>query len=111
MRVSLTKWNVDSKLDSVSVDPRLGLFAAEEAARGMTPYVPMLDGPLSQNYTTRAFEIHYTMEYAAYQYHGKGHNFTRDHHPLATYEWDKEYINRHGSELADSLTAYLRTMR
>ena len=63
-------------------------------AKRCDPYVPFLNGPLSQTNIVSAEGVRYIQPYARYQYYGTNFNFTRDYHPLASAEWDKAWVNK-----------------
>lgn len=67
-------------------------------AKRCDPYVPFLNGPLSQTFQVSAEGVRYIQPYARYQYYGDGFNFTRDYHPLASARWDKAMLRDHGDE-------------
>lgn len=65
-------------------------------AKMCDPYVPFLEGPLSQTIEVSSEGVLYTQPYAHYQYHGAGFNHTKDYHPLATAFWDKVMMQEKG---------------
>lgn len=68
-----------------------GQFALiNQAAADISPYVPFLDGDLSNQYIImNDKEIMWTSIYARRLYKGINFNFTLTHHPLAGPEWDQ----------------------
>jgi len=58
-------------------------------AKTIDPWVPFLEGPLSQTLEITPEYVKYNVPYAHYQYTGYWFNHTRDHHPLATAFWDR----------------------
>lgn len=58
-------------------------------ARTVDPWVPYLEGMLSQTLEITPMYVRYLMPYAHYQYYGVGFNHTIEHHPLASAQWDK----------------------
>lgn len=62
------------------------------------PYVPFLEGPLSQTAEVEPHCVRYIQPYARYQYYGVGFNHTLDYHPLATALWDKVMLAERGDE-------------
>lgn len=56
-------------------------------AKTIDPWVPYLEGPLSQTLEITPERIKYAVPYAHYQYYGDGFNHTKDFHPLATERW------------------------
>ena len=58
-------------------------------AKTIDPWVPFLEGPLSQTLEITPEYVKYLVPYAHYQYTGDNFNHTKDYHPLATARWDK----------------------
>lgn len=56
-------------------------------AKTIDPWVPFLEGPLSQTLKITPEYIRYEVPYAHYQYYGDDFNHTTDYHPLATERW------------------------
>lgn len=56
-------------------------------AKTIDPWVPFLEGPLSQTLEITPEHLKYLVPYAHYQYYGDGFNHTKDYHPLATERW------------------------
>lgn len=72
------------------------------------PYVPYLTGDLSKNdRVVDSDGVHYTSEYASYQYYGTEFNHTLDPHPRATALWDKVMMNEQGDVLKERITEIL----
>lgn len=67
-------------------------------AKRCDPYVPFLNGPLSQTNVVSAEGVRYIQPYARYQYYGVDFNHTTDYHPLASAMWDKAMLRDHGEE-------------
>lgn len=84
------------------------LFAANEAFRLMTPYVPMDTGMLSQTVDVRPGEVHYKVPYANKQYNGENFNFSKEKHSLATARWDEAMTAARGEDLARAVNAYIK---
>ncbi|EGI5108770.1 minor capsid protein [Listeria monocytogenes] len=76
---------------SVKKAKERGQFALiNQAAADISPYVPFLDGDLSNQYIImNDKEIMWTSIYARRLYKGINFNFTLTHHPLAGPEWDQ----------------------
>lgn len=72
-------------------------------AKMMDPYVPFLEGPLSQTAEVTPRFVRYIQPYAHYQYEGVGFNFTQDYHPLASAHWDKAMMADHGEEFVEQV--------
>ncbi len=58
-------------------------------AKTIDPWVPFLEGPLSQTVEINPEYIRYIQPYAHYQYEGINFNHTIEYHPRATAQWDK----------------------
>lgn len=58
-------------------------------AKIVNPWVPMLEGPLSQNLVITPQYVRYLQPYANYQYWGTEFNHTIEKHPLASAMWDQ----------------------
>lgn len=109
-------------------NPTTMLALHNNLAKRCNPYVPMLEGPLSQTTVITPNYVRYLQPYAHYQYYGevygpsypiKKHGeivgwysppgqkkhptgkklkYTTDYHPLATSFWDKAMLRDHGDE-------------
>lgn len=77
-------------------------------AKMMDPYVPFLEGPLSQTTEVTPHYVRYIQPYAHYQYEGVGFNHTKDYHPLATAKWDEAMMAAKGDEFIAQVKAILR---
>lgn len=86
--VKIKDKNLVDKIDKL-LDDNTNLQIHDLFAKILDPYVPMLEGPLSQTVEVHPAYIKYIQPYAHYQYHGTNFNHTLDYHPLATAEWDK----------------------
>jgi len=67
-------------------------------AKRCDPYVPFLEGPLSQTNQVSAKGVRYIQPYARYQYYGTDFNHTTEFHPLASAMWDKAMLRDHREE-------------
>lgn len=105
MKNQFFSWDksVNRIVDDLGFNKPMNLALAETSARYMNPFVPMRDGFLSQTYTTGVDDlggyVDYTMPYARKQYNGKGFNFSKEMHPLATDHWDKYMMVVKGDQL------------
>ena len=72
------------------------------------PYVPFLEGPLSQTAEVEPKCVRYIQPYARYQYYGVGFNHTKDYHPLATAMWDKAMMAERGEEFKAGVQAIIK---
>lgn len=100
---------VQSKLDKIASDKKLGLFLAQEAASGMDKFVPMRTGALAGSAKPSPFKVTYNKPYARRMFYGQGMRLTRDKHPLATPRWDRAFIMTGGADkLGKAATNYLK---
>ena len=99
---------IENKLTKLLKDERVMLEIHNEFARMCNPYVPFLEGPLSQTIEVTPWWVKYTQPYAHYQYTGDGFNFTKDYHPLATAYWDKAMMRDHGEEFTATVNQILQ---
>lgn len=88
---------IREKLNGVN-NPTTMLALHNILAKRCDPYVPFLEGPLSQTTVVSSKGVTYIQPYARYQYYGEDFNFTRDKHPLASAKWDEAMLRDHGEE-------------
>lgn len=72
------------------------------------PYVPYLEGPLSQTVEVSATGVRYIVPYARYQYYGDDFHHNTEYHPLASARWDEAMMRDHGDEFNEQVTEILR---
>lgn len=77
-------------------------------AKKCDPYVPFLEGPLSQSGLAQVTPdyVQYgngVVPYAHYQYVGENFNHTLDYHPRATAFWDKVMMQEKGEEFCKEI--------
>lgn len=89
--------SIRRKLAEVN-NPTTMLAIHNVLAKRCDPYVPFLEGPLSQTAVVTSEGVTYTQPYARYQYYGTNFNHTTDYHPLASAEWDKAMLRDHRDE-------------
>ena len=94
--------SVESLIDAETMLAIQNLFA-----KMCDPYVPFLEGPLSQTTEIDSTGVKYTQPYAHYQYMGVGFNHTLDYHPLASAQWDKAMMRDHGEEFTEQVKQIL----
>lgn len=70
----------------------VGLFAAQEWKRIISPFTPRRTGTLEDTARVSPRQIEYIQNYASYVYNGEGFNFRRDANPYATFAWDNAAI-------------------
>lgn len=86
--VDIDLGKIQSKVESL-VDDTVMLQVHNLLAKTVDPWVPFLEGPLSQTLEITPEYVRYLQPYAHYQYVGVHFNHTKTHHPLASAEWDK----------------------
>lgn len=79
------------KIESL-IDDKTMLAIHNLFAKMCDPYVPFLEGPLSQTVEVMPQYVRYIQPYAHYQYTGDDFNFTKDYHPLASARWDQAML-------------------
>lgn len=97
-----------TKLVNISTNRQLGLYAAEQAARLMGPFVPMDTGALEASAgKSQPWVVTYDTPYARRQYYGVNFNFVKQKHPNAKARWDE---GPDWQELGNLLTEKARTL-
>ena len=76
-------------------------------AKLINPWVPFLEGPLSQNLEVTSEYVRYLQIYANYQYWGLEFNHTKDFHPLASATWDKVALQTELEKFEEGVKAIL----
>ena len=92
--------NVTAKVNDAAIEAKLKELCDKDAgleihnllAKYCDPYVPFLEGPLSQTTEITPYYVRYTQPYAHYQYYGTEFNHTKDYHPLASAKWDEAML-------------------
>lgn len=74
-----------------------------------SPYVPMDTGYLDQTVDITPDYVHYKAPYAHKNWDGDNLNFSKDQHPLATSHWERAMAVAKGQQLADDITAYIKS--
>lgn len=118
--------NVDINIDTEMFDDKLitkieNLLEDKEVTRAVhsrlldycTPYVPMLEGPLSQTAIVEDDGVTWVQPYAHYQYigispTGKEFDYTKTFHPLATREWDKAMMRDRGDDFLEAVADIIK---
>ena len=98
---------IQNKLDTL-IDNSTMLEIHNLFAKMCDPYVPFLEGPLSQTVEVTANSVKYIQPYARYQYYGTDFNHTTDYHPLASAEWDQAMLREKGDEFKAQVRDILR---
>lgn len=100
---------IQKKFDNL-INEKVMLEIHQVFAKMCDPYVPFLEGPLSQSAMAQvtAENVRYGgkgyvtegrpngVPYGRYQYYGEGFNHTKDYHPKATALWDKAMMREQG---------------
>lgn len=89
IKVKVDVDSIDGKLKKLVNDDATMLEIHNLFAKTIDPWVPFLEGPLSQTVEIEPHCIRYIQPYARYQYFGVGFNHTIDYHPLASALWDE----------------------
>lgn len=79
---------LQAKMNMLCNDPETRLEVHTLFAKMIDPWVPFLNGPLSQTLNIQPEYVQYTQPYAHYQYYGVKFKHTKDYHPLASAMWD-----------------------
>lgn len=103
---------IDEKLMNLFSDSTTKLEVHNTFAKMCDPYVPFLNGPLSQSVFANITPeyVQYgggNVPYARYQYYGVWFNHTKDVHPLATAKWDQAMMRDHREEFVENVKAIL----
>ena len=107
--------NVTAKLDDKVLISKINSLLDQETlleihnllAKYCDPYVPFLEGPLSQSTEITPDYVRYTQPYAHYQYYGVGFNHTKDYHPLASAKWDEAMLRDKREEFLEEVKQIL----
>lgn len=103
---------IADKFAELCKESQLRLQCHQALALACDPYVPFLNGPLSQTVEITPEYIQYIQPYAHYQYHGVGFNHTLDWHPLASAEWDEAMLRDKRAEFEEEIKAlYVKRYR
>lgn len=79
---------IQKQIESL-IDDKVMLEIQNLFAKTIDPWVPFLEGPLSQTLEITPEYVKYLVPYAHYQYEGTNFKHTTDYHPLASAHWDK----------------------
>ena len=97
VRVNFTNKKL-KQLTAGGVSPETKYELHNLLAKMCDPYVPFLNGPLSQTNVVSTRGVTYIQPYARYQYYGTDFNHTLDFHPLASAMWDQAMLRDRGKE-------------
>lgn len=109
MKINFKPLNANKIAKKFGENRALGIFVAETCARYMNPYVPMQSGMLSQNYTTKPWQVEYTQPYARKQFYA-GWEHSKEQHPLAVSHWDVPVQNAKIGQIAKEIESYMKRM-
>lgn len=98
--------SIENKLKNLCDDATM-LELHNLLAKYCDPYVPFLEGPLSQTIEVTPQFVRYTQPYAHYQYYGTWFNHTLDYHPLASAKWDEAMLRDRRDEFLAQVKAIL----
>ncbi len=93
--MAIFNFNVKVDIDALGqkvenlIDDKTMLEVHNLYAKMIDPWVPYLEGPLSQTLNITPEYVEYLVPYAHRQYTGDNFNHTIEHHPLASARWDK----------------------
>ena len=98
--ISIKVKMADALKDKISEinNPTTMLAIHNTLAKKCDPYVPFLEGPLSQTAVVTPYYVRYIQPYARRQYYGDNFNHTIEFHPLASARWDEAMMRDHGEE-------------
>lgn len=99
-QVDIDERGFEDAFNSLLQDEKTMLAVHALFAKTLDPWVPYLNGPLSETVEIEPYLIRYVQPYARYQYYGVGFNHTRDFHPLASAMWDEAAMAVKGDEFA-----------
>lgn len=106
VKVDINDAQIQAKMNRL-VDSQTMLEIHNLLAKYCDPYVPFLEGPLSQTTEITPNYVRYTQPYAHYQYYGIGFNHTRDYHPLASAKWDEAMMRDRKDEFEQQVKEIL----
>lgn len=86
--VAINDKAIQNKIDNL-IDDGTMVAIHNLFAKIVNPWVPMLEGPLSQNLVITPQYVRYLQPYANYQYWGIGFNHTLEPHEKASAMWDQ----------------------
>lgn len=108
IRVKVNPNKINAKLNNLLKDRETMLEIHNLLAKMCDPYVPFLEGPLSQTVEIEPFLIRYIQPYARYQYYGVDFNHTKDYHPKATALWNEVMMAEKGDVFKAQVTEILK---
>lgn len=107
VEVQLNDRALQKRIDSL-LDSKTMLQIHNLLYKMCDPYVPFLEGPLSQTPEVTPYSVKYIQPYARYQYYGVEFNHTVEYHPKATALWDKVMMSEKGDEFRAQVRDILR---
>ena len=109
--IKINEKSLQDKVEQL-LDDKTMLQIHNLLAKMCDPYVPFLEGPLSQSALAQVTPeyVQYggsNVPYARYQYYGTYFNHTTDYHPKATALWDKVMMSEQGDSFVRQVTEIL----
>lgn len=89
-------------------DPRIKLAIYDDLKARCDPYVPFLNGPLSQTAQSTVNGVVYSQIYARYQYYGVNFRHTIEYHPQASAKWNEAMMRDHGDEFKQEVKEIIK---
>ena len=94
---------IEDHFQELCHDPTLMLALHNTLANKCDPYVPFLEGWLSQTREITPEYVRYLMPYAHYQYYGVNFRHTLERHPLASAMWDQAMLSDKREEFEEEV--------
>jgi len=103
---------VNKIIKDSGINSRTALFAAGEAKKLMSDYVPMKTGALYNTARISAENgrgtVLYIQPYAKFCYYGEKKKFSRDRHEKASAYWDRAMLLANKGTLTDKVNNYIK---
>ena len=133
MALRFKMFNPQKTADRIVQNNAVGQFVAQTWAKYFAKYVPMQEGILRSNYTTKPFQVTYESPYAHYQWAGelyvgpttgsswaehgeikiptgKPLEYSKEQNPLATSHWEQPAYDAFSDDVARQVTLFIRRM-
>ena len=108
VNVKINPNSINAKLNALLKDRQTMLEIHNLLAKMCDPYVPFLEGPLSQTVEIEPECVRYIQPYARYQYYGVDFNHTIDYHPQATALWNEVMMAEKGDVFKQQVAEILK---
>lgn len=102
VKLNLTDKALSRRMEELE-NPTTRLAIYNSLAKHCDPYVPFLNGPLSQTAVVTEDGVKYIQPYARYQYYGVDFNHTVEYHPLASAKWNEAMMRDHKKEFTEEV--------